>query len=148
MNTSSGVGTEFATRLYDKLAGMHAGKNLFLSPFSIRPVSGALGAEISGINIADDLPQPVIDELLQALLNEGLILGATYMLWLYRSVVFGVLDKDDVKTLGDLSWREIVMFVPMIVLVFWMGIYPSTFMKPMAASVQQVVSRFNPDLTP
>lgn len=74
----------------------------------------------------------------------GLVLGATYMLWLYRAVVFGPLDKDDVKAMPDLSWREIVMFVPLIVLVFWMGIYPSTFLNPVSASVTHVVSRLTP----
>lgn len=71
----------------------------------------------------------------------GLILGATYMLWLYRSVVFGPLDKDDVKTMTDLTWREIIIFAPLVVLVFWMGIYPNAFMKPMAPAIQAVVAR-------
>jgi NADH-quinone oxidoreductase subunit M len=75
------------------------------------------------------------------LATSGLILGATYMLWLYRSVVFGVLDKDDVKAMSDLSLREIIMFVPLIVLVFWMGIYPSTFMHPMDAAIHHVIAR-------
>lgn len=74
----------------------------------------------------------------------GLILGATYMLWLYRSVVFGALDKDDVKAMTDLSVREIAIFVPMVLLVFWMGIYPSVFMQPMTASIQHVVARLAP----
>lgn len=74
----------------------------------------------------------------------GLIFGAIYMLWLYRSVVFGPLDKDDVKAMPDLSWREIVMFVPMVILVLWMGIYPSTILKPVSASVGHVVSRLAP----
>lgn len=74
----------------------------------------------------------------------GLILGATYMLWLYRSVIFGPLDKDDVKTMSDLSFREIVLFIPLVVLVFWMGIYPSAFMAPIAPAIQQVLTRFAP----
>jgi NADH-quinone oxidoreductase subunit M len=84
------------------------------------------------------------NNLIATLATSGLILGATYMLWLYRSVVFGPLDKDDVKAMGDLSWREIVMFAPLIVLVFWMGIYPSTFMSPMAMAIQQVITRLTP----
>ncbi len=84
------------------------------------------------------------NNLIATLATSGLILGATYMLWLYRSVVFGPLDKDDVKTMGDLSWREILMFAPLIVLVFWMGIYPSTFMSPMTTAIQQVITRLTP----
>lgn len=78
------------------------------------------------------------------LATSGLILGATYMLWLYRSVIFGPLDKEDVKTMSDLSFREIVLFVPLIVLVFWMGIYPSAFTAPIYPAVQQVLTRFAP----
>jgi NADH-quinone oxidoreductase subunit M len=84
------------------------------------------------------------DTMFATLATSGLILGATYMLWLYRSVIFGPLDKDDVKAMTDLSSREIVMFVPMIVLVFWMGIYPSTFMHPMSAAIHQVILRLTP----
>ena len=73
----------------------------------------------------------------------GLILGATYMLWLYRQVVFGPLTKDDVKAMTDLSWREIAIFAPMVVLVFWMGIYPSSFTKPIAPALEQIISRVN-----
>ena len=78
------------------------------------------------------------------LATSGLILGAAYMLWLYRSVVFGPIDKEDVKEMTDLSAREILLFAPLIVLVFWMGIYPSTFMNPMGAAIQQVIARLTP----
>lgn len=84
------------------------------------------------------------NNLIATLAASGLVLGATYMLWLYRSVVFGVLDKDDVKAMGDLTLREIVIFVPLIVMVFWMGIYPTTFMKPMVPAIQQIVARLTP----
>jgi len=57
----------------------------------------------------------------------GVILGAAYMLWLYRRVVFGELTKPDLKAMLDLSPREIGIFVPLILIVLWMGIYPSSF---------------------
>src|ERR1044071_3559467 len=60
-------------------------------------------------------------------ITTGIILGAAYMLWLYRRVVFGKLEKDDVKAMLDLSPREIAIFVPLILIVLWMGIYPSSF---------------------
>src|SRR5690606_22525898 len=56
----------------------------------------------------------------------GLILGAAYMLYLYKRVVFGELTKPDVKSMKDLNLREIAIFAPLIVLVLWMGIYPSS----------------------
>ncbi|MCH2395146.1 MULTISPECIES: NADH-quinone oxidoreductase subunit M [Oceanibaculum] len=72
----------------------------------------------------------------------GVVLGAAYMLYLYRRVVFGVLDKDDVKAMLDLNWREKAMFAPLIVLVLWMGIYPSTFLDVMAVSVENLIQNY------
>ena len=56
----------------------------------------------------------------------GVILGAAYMLWLYRRVIFGELTKEDLKSITDLNAREIAMFVPMVIIVIWMGVYPES----------------------
>jgi len=72
----------------------------------------------------------------------GLVLGAAYTLFLYRRVVFGELTKPDVKAMKDINLREIVIFVPLIVLVFWMGIYPSSVLTPMAPSVARVIAPY------
>ena len=72
----------------------------------------------------------------------GVVLGAAYMLYLYRRVVFGVLEKDDVKAMLDLNWREKALFAPLIVLVLWMGIYPSTFLDVMAVSVENLIQNY------
>ncbi|HIJ63465.1 MAG TPA: NADH-quinone oxidoreductase subunit M [Rhodospirillaceae bacterium] len=72
----------------------------------------------------------------------GLILGAAYMLYLYRRVVFGKLTRDDLKSILDLSPREITVFAPLIVVVLWMGIYPSTFLGPMHASVGKLINDY------
>ena len=53
-----------------------------------------------------------------------MILGAAYMLYLYRRVIFGRLTKDDLRTILDLSPREIAVFAPLVVLTLWMGVYP------------------------
>ena len=73
----------------------------------------------------------------------GVILGAAYMLYLYRRVIFGDLEKEDLKPLVDLSKREIAIFVPLIVMVFWMGIYPSTFLDVISVSVTNLVDNYN-----
>jgi NADH-quinone oxidoreductase subunit M len=73
----------------------------------------------------------------------GVILGAAYMLYLYRRVVFGELEKEDLKPLLDLSPREIAIFVPLVVMVFWMGIYPSTFLDVISVSVNNLVEQYN-----
>ena len=79
---------------------------------------------------------------LAVLSTSGVVLGATYMLWLYRRVVFGVLDKENLKNILDLSPREIAIFAPLIALVLWMGIYPTPFLDAMAASVEQLVANY------
>jgi len=75
------------------------------------------------------------------LATTGIILGAAYMLYLYRRVIFGVITKDDVRAMLDLSWREKLIFAPLIVLVFWMGIYPSSFLDPMKPAIGFVIDR-------
>jgi NADH-quinone oxidoreductase subunit M len=71
----------------------------------------------------------------------GLILGACYMLYLYRRVIFGTVTREDVRAMLDLGWREKLVFAPLILLVFWMGIYPSSFLDPMKPSVTAVIHR-------
>jgi NADH-quinone oxidoreductase subunit M len=71
----------------------------------------------------------------------GMILGAAYMLWLYRRVIFGELVKDTLRGLRDLRPNEIVAFAPLIVLVIVMGVYPSLFLDPMHASVNQLLAQ-------
>jgi NADH-quinone oxidoreductase subunit M len=75
------------------------------------------------------------------LATTGIILGATYMLYLYRRIIFGKITKEDVRAMLDLSWREKLIFAPLIVLVFWMGIYPDSFLDPMKPAVNFVIDR-------
>ena len=69
----------------------------------------------------------------------GMVLGAAYMLYLYRRVIFGRLTKADLMHILDLSPREYAVFVPLIVLTLWMGIYPSSFTGFFDASVADMV---------
>jgi NADH-quinone oxidoreductase subunit M len=71
----------------------------------------------------------------------GLFLGAAYMLFLYRRIVFGVLTRDEVKAMFDMSPREILVFAPLVLLVIWMGVYPSSFLKPMQPSITNLIER-------
>ena len=75
------------------------------------------------------------------LATTGLILGAVYMLYLYRRVVFGTITKDDVRAMLDLSPREVLIFAPMIAVVLWMGIYPASFLRPMQPSLANLIER-------
>jgi NADH-quinone oxidoreductase subunit M len=59
----------------------------------------------------------------------GVILGAVYMLWLYQRMMFGDITHEANRRLTDLSGREIALLVPMVLLMFWIGIYPGTFLR-------------------
>jgi NADH-quinone oxidoreductase subunit M len=74
----------------------------------------------------------------------GIILGAAYMLYLYRRVVYGALTKPDVAAMTDLSVREYALLAPIAAVVLWMGIYPQSFMAPMAEDVGFVLARLDP----
>jgi NADH-quinone oxidoreductase subunit M len=76
-----------------------------------------------------------------ALAATGLILGACYMLWLYRRVVFGTITRDDLKSIKDLRWNELVTFAPLVFLALWLGIYPSFFTRPMEPAVAQLLQQ-------
>ena len=69
----------------------------------------------------------------------GVILAAAYMLWLYRRVIFGELEKEDLKALPDLKRREIAIFAPLVIVVLWMGIYPKPFFDVMNPSVEALL---------
>jgi NADH-quinone oxidoreductase subunit M len=73
----------------------------------------------------------------------GIALGAAYLLWLFQRTMLGDL-KEQNKNLLDLNWREITYFAPMIVMAFWIGIYPKPFFNVMNRSVAQVVERVRP----
>jgi NADH-quinone oxidoreductase subunit M len=77
-----------------------------------------------------------------ALAATGMILGAAYMLWLYRRVIFGELTKTELKSITDLSPREIAVFAPIVLAVLWMGIHPAPFLDTIHASVENLVDNY------
>jgi NADH-quinone oxidoreductase subunit M len=73
----------------------------------------------------------------------GIVLGATYMLWLYRRVVFGRAEKDEILSLEPLNQREIFIFVPLTILVIWYGIFPSGILEIMDVSIMTVLDQMD-----
>ncbi len=71
----------------------------------------------------------------------GIILGAAYMLYLYRRVVFGVQNNPDAAAMADLSPRELLILVPIALAVLWMGVYPESFVAPIRADVAHLDAR-------
>jgi NADH-quinone oxidoreductase subunit M len=76
----------------------------------------------------------------------GVILSAAYALWLYRKVIFGLLTKESLKGLLDLSGREKAILYPLIVLVIFFGVYPAPVFDATAASVQSLVKTITASL--
>ncbi len=72
----------------------------------------------------------------------GVILSAAYALYLYRRVVFGVLEKPSLKALADMSPREIVVMAPLVILTLLFGFYPAPILDVTAVSVKKLVSNY------
>jgi len=72
----------------------------------------------------------------------GMILGAAYMLWLYRRVVFGVIDKDELRQILDLDRREVAVFAPLVFAAVFFGFYPAPWLEVMDASVANLLDGY------
>jgi NADH-quinone oxidoreductase subunit M len=73
----------------------------------------------------------------------GVILSAAYALWLYRKVVFGKLTKPSLASIKDLTLRESLTLVPLLILTILLGVYPKPVLDMSAASVQQLVTNYS-----
>jgi NADH-quinone oxidoreductase subunit M len=76
--------------------------------------------------------------------SSGVILSAVYMLWMFQRVMFGELDNPKNQKLSDLNAREIGIMVPLIIMIFVMGIYPKPFIDKMDPAVKKLVSQVRP----
>ncbi len=72
----------------------------------------------------------------------GIVLGAAYMLWLYQRTMFGKLDRPENQALKDLSFREVMTLLPLVILSFWIGLYPKPFLHILEAPVAKIVARY------
>lgn len=70
----------------------------------------------------------------------GVILAAVYILLMFQKLFLGPVTHEENRKLKDLNWREIVVLVPLIVLIFWIGLYPKPFFTLMAPAVDQLVA--------
>jgi NADH-quinone oxidoreductase subunit M len=81
-------------------------------------------------------------KLMAMLATTGVILGAVYMLYMFQKVMFGPLSNPRNRDLPDLTGREKAVFLPVIAMIFVMGIYPAPFLSRMTASVTRVTSEY------
>jgi NADH-quinone oxidoreductase subunit M len=73
----------------------------------------------------------------------GIALGAAYLIWLFQRTMLGETEEKNAG-LRDLGAREIAVFAPLLLLAFWIGIYPKPFFQVMERSVAQIVERVRP----
>ena len=78
--------------------------------------------------------------------TSGIVLSAAYGLWLYRRVIFGVLEKAELRNIMDLSKREIAVLAPLIAAIIFFGIYPAPLLDVMAVSVENLLDQHTASL--
>ncbi|MGE3510426.1 MAG: Fe-S-binding domain-containing protein, partial [Vicinamibacterales bacterium] len=80
---------------------------------------------------------------LAVLAATGVILSATYMLWMFQRVNYGAVTNEKNASLPDLKPREWVVLVPIIAMCVVMGVFPNVFLRPMAPAVERMLGRMN-----
>jgi NADH-quinone oxidoreductase subunit M len=105
------------------------GLNGFVGEFTI--LLGAFGS--------DALASPVY-AIVAAL---GVILAAIYLLWMFQKMFLGQVTNPKNESLPDLNWREVLALVPLLVLIFWIGLYPQPFFNLMQSSVGSLADAFS-----
>ena len=73
----------------------------------------------------------------------GVVIAAVYLLWMFRRVMFGELDKDENRQLTDLNLREVAVMIPLVILMFWMGLGAKPFLNQIGHSSDEVVAFMN-----
>jgi len=102
------------------------GLNGFVGEFSI--LLGAFGSEAIG--------SPIYAGIAAA----GVIMAAIYMLYMLQKLFLGPLDKDENKAVKDINLREILTLVPLVIFIFWIGLYPKPFFNLIGPSVDKLVA--------
>ena len=72
----------------------------------------------------------------------GIILGAIYMLYLYKEIIFGILKNEKLKEILDLNMREKLILYPLIIMILIIGIFPNVFLEPMRLSIDLIISNY------
>jgi NADH-quinone oxidoreductase subunit M len=75
-----------------------------------------------------------------ALAAVGVILAAVYILYMFQKLFLGPVDKEENRSLKDINWREIATLAPLLIFIFWIGLYPQPFFNLMAPAVDKLVA--------
>jgi NADH-quinone oxidoreductase subunit M len=80
-------------------------------------------------------------QIFAALGATGVIFGAVYMLWMVQRVFFGPVTHEENKGLKDMNLREMMVMIPLIILMFWMGVYPKPWLSRMEPAIEQMLQQ-------
>ncbi len=115
---------------------------IFLSSMGLPGMNGFIGEFLILLGVFNS---QYLGWIWAALSCTGIILGAAYLLWLYQRVFFGKLWNPKNANLKDLNFREIVTLAPIILFIFWIGIYPKPFLKILEKPVEHLALRLAPE---
>tara|TARA_Y100001936_G_C15703839_1_gene472390 strand:- start:148 stop:651 length:504 start_codon:yes stop_codon:yes gene_type:complete len=87
-----------------------------------------------------------VNFLVAVIASLGVILGAAYMLWLYKRVIFGELNNKDLKNLVDLSKSEIIILATLAIPSLYFGFYPEPLINTVEVSISNLISNYNTNL--
>ena len=74
--------------------------------------------------------------------STGIILSAVYMLYLYKRIIFGSISNENLKDILDLSLREKIIMIPLVIVIFLIGIFPNIFIEPMRLSIETITLNY------
>ena len=83
-----------------------------------------------------------VDTIIGTLAASGLVLGATYMLWLYRQVIFGPVINKDASKMADVNMTEKLALIPLALMVLWLGVQPNFILDRIGPSVDNLLSNY------
>lgn len=109
---------------------------LMLGSVGLPGTSGFVGEFLTLVGLYQE------DKFITLLAGTGVVLGAAYMLWLYRKVVFGAQCNEDAASMKDLDVREFSLLVPLVALVIWFGVSPGYILSRVEPAVKSVTLQY------
>jgi NADH-quinone oxidoreductase subunit M len=114
---------------------------IMLGSVGLPGLSGFVGEFLSLLGAFDAGSQIPYAWSFAAVATLGVILGAVYLLWMFQKLMFGPLTNERNANLPDLSWRERIVFLPVVILIIVMGVLPRPFLAAMAPSVARTITQ-------
>jgi NADH-quinone oxidoreductase subunit M len=111
------------------------GLNGFVGEFTI--LLGAFGSDSLATQVGNSVLHPGV---MTGFAAAGVILAAIYILYMFQKLFLGPVTHEENKALLDLNWREVVTLLPILVLIFWIGLYPKPFFDLIGPAVEHLVA--------